>query len=103
MEVLILSCGTGGGHNAAAEALREECERRGDKAVFMDPYALQSDRTVRRVSNAYVSLVQKAPRLFGAAYTPGGALPQAPLALSRLFCQPQSRPRHGGLPGPEPL
>ena len=71
MEVLIRSCGTGGGHNAAAEALREECERRGDKAVFMDPYALQSDRTVRRVSNAYVSLVQKAPRLFGAAYTLG--------------------------------
>lgn len=69
MEVLILSCGTGGGHNAAAEALREECERRGDRVVFMDPYALRSDRTVRLVSGTYVSLVQKTPGLFGAFYS----------------------------------
>lgn len=78
MEVLILSCGTGGGHNAAAEALREECERRGDRAVLMDPYALRSDRTVRLVSGTYVSLVQKTPRLFGAVYSLGELVRKLP-------------------------
>ena len=29
MEALILSCGTGGGHNAAGYAVKEELERRG--------------------------------------------------------------------------
>lgn len=71
MDALILSCGTGGGHNAAAEALREELEARGDRAVVMDPYALRGDRTVRLVSGAYISLAQRAPRLFGAVYTLG--------------------------------
>lgn len=78
MEVLILSCGTGGGHNAAAEALREECERRGDRAVFIDPYALRSDRAVRLVSGTYVSLVQKTPRLFGAVYSLGELVRKLP-------------------------
>lgn len=71
MEVLILSCGTGGGHNAAAEALREELEARGDRAVVMDPYALRGQRTVRCVSGTYVALAQKAPRLFGVVYALG--------------------------------
>lgn len=71
MDALILSCGTGGGHNATAEALREELEARGDRAVVMDPYVLRSDRTVRLVSGAYVSLAQRAPRLFGVVYALG--------------------------------
>lgn len=78
MDILILSCGTGGGHNAAAEAMREECERRGDKAVVMDPYALRNDRTVRLVSGTYVSLVQKTPRLFGVAYALAGLVRKLP-------------------------
>lgn len=78
MEVLILSCGTGGGHNAAAEALREELEHRGDRAVVMDPYTLRSDRTARRVSGAYVSLVQRTPRLFGFVYLLGSLVRKLP-------------------------
>lgn len=78
MEVLILSCGTGGGHNAAAEALREELEARGDRAVVMDPYALRSDRTARRISGAYVSLVQRTPRLFGLVYLLGNLVRKLP-------------------------
>lgn len=78
MEVLILSCSTGGGHNAAAEALREELEARGDRAVVMDPYTLRSDRTARRVSGAYVSLVQRTPRLFGFVYLLGNLVRKLP-------------------------
>lgn len=71
MDALILSCATGGGHNAAAEALREELEARGDRAVVMDPYSLRSERTVRRVSGTYVSVAQKVPRFFGVVYQLG--------------------------------
>lgn len=71
MDALILSCATGGGHNAAAEALREELEARGDRAVVMDPYSLRSERTVRRVSGTYVSVAQKTPRFFGVVYQLG--------------------------------
>lgn len=78
MEVLILSCGTGGGHNAAAEALREELEARGDRVVVMDPYTLRSDRTARRVSGAYISLVQRTPRLFGFVYLLGNLVRKLP-------------------------
>ena len=40
MEALILSCSTGGGHNAAARAVKEELLRRGHNAVMLDPYTL---------------------------------------------------------------
>lgn len=71
MDALILSCGTGGGHNAAAEALREELVRQGHRALVMDPYSLRGERTVRCVNGAYVGLAQKTPGLFGAVYTLG--------------------------------
>ena len=38
MEALILSCGTGGGHNAAGYAVKEELERRGHNVKMLDPY-----------------------------------------------------------------
>lgn len=40
MDALILSCSTGGGHNAAARAIKEEMTRRGHNAVMLDPYRL---------------------------------------------------------------
>lgn len=40
MNALILSCGTGGGHNAAAEAIRGELLRRGWNAELLNPYIL---------------------------------------------------------------
>ena len=42
MDSLILSCGTGGGHDAAARALVEAMELRGHRAVMLNPYTLQS-------------------------------------------------------------
>ena len=41
MDALILSCGTGGGHDAAGKAVREELIRRGHRAVMMNPYVLR--------------------------------------------------------------
>ena len=36
MKVLILSCKTGGGHDAAGMALKEELESRGHQCVMLD-------------------------------------------------------------------
>lgn len=41
MDALILTCGTGGGHNSAAKAVKEEMERRGHHVHLMNPYMLQ--------------------------------------------------------------
>ena len=49
MEALILSCSTGGGHNVAAGAIREELEKRGHHAVMMDPYQLVSDKLAAEI------------------------------------------------------
>ena len=66
MEALILSCGTGGGHNT------------GHSAVFLDPYQLVGDRTAVLVGNLYIKLVQKAPWLFGLVYSLGQAYRRLP-------------------------
>ncbi len=71
MEALILSCATGGGHNAAARALYEEWIRRGHRAELLDPYALYGRRMDKRVGNCYVQCAQKMPRLFGGIYQLG--------------------------------
>ena len=49
MEALILSCGTGGGHNAAGKAIEDELILRGHKAVMINPYNLAGDKLPKRV------------------------------------------------------
>ena len=71
MDALILSCGTGGGHDSAARALLEEMELRGHHATMLNPYTLHSDQLAQRINHFYISMVQKTPRLFGAVYTAG--------------------------------
>ncbi len=71
MRVLILSCSTGGGHNAAAHAIEEEMKRRGHTVTFMDPYELKGRNLDHKVGDFYIHLVQRAPFLFGAAYWMG--------------------------------
>ncbi len=80
MEALILSCGTGGGHNAAARALVETMEARGHRALFLDPFSLVEGRLADRVSGAYVHLVQKSPNAFGIVYRLGGAYERLPVS-----------------------
>ncbi len=71
MEALILSCATGGGHNAAAEAVREELVRRGHRADFLDPYTLFGTHRDRQVGGCYIQCAQKLPGLFGGIYRLG--------------------------------
>ena len=58
MDALILSCSTGGGHNAAGTAIKEELEVRGHHVTMMDPYELVSHKLAEEVGNIYVKMVQ---------------------------------------------
>ena len=71
MRVLILSCNTGEGHNAAGQALMERLEAEGETAVMLDYMKLSSDRTSRWVGSAYVNLAKYTPKLFGFIYRAG--------------------------------
>lgn len=71
MEMLILSCGTGGGHNAAGRAVLEELTCRGIHAQMFNPYVLRSERLAQHIDKAYVSTAQRAPKAFGAIYGAG--------------------------------
>ena len=68
MEVLILSCGMGGGHNSAGQALAEELQRRGHCVTFMNAFDLKGRETSAFINNAYISIAQRVPGLFGAIY-----------------------------------
>lgn len=74
MKILILSCSTGGGHNAAARAVQERLAFEGHEAVLLDPYCLSSQKTADRVGNTYIQVASRAPRLFGFVYRIGDRL-----------------------------
>ena len=71
MDALILSCSTGGGHNAAGFAVKEELERRGHKVTMLDPYTLAGKSLDKLVGNGYIKTAQKAPHFFGFLYKLG--------------------------------
>lgn len=80
MNILILSCDTGGGHNTTGLAILEELQRRGHHAVMKDPFQLSKSVFAKNVGTAYVKLVQKFPKAFGVLYHLG-------MLVSKLPCQ----------------
>lgn len=85
MKAIILSCGTGGGHNAAGKALKEELELMGHSALMLNPYSLKSERTERVINQVYIKMVQKVPRVFGAVYALGNAYRRLPFRSPVYF------------------
>lgn len=79
MEVLVLSCGMGGGHNSAGQAVMEELQRRGHCVTFMNAFDLKGNKTSARINSAYIGIAQRAPRLFGAIYFLGDAYRRLPV------------------------
>ncbi|MCM1514790.1 MAG: glycosyltransferase [Anaeroplasma bactoclasticum] len=71
MNILLLSCKTGGGHDACANALKEQFEQMGHTAFVFDYLQLAGEKVAKRVANTYVKTVQRVPQLFGAAYRIG--------------------------------
>ncbi len=77
MKVLILSCSTGGGHNAAAYAIKEQLLKEGHEAVVLDHLNLIGEKVSKEVGDLYVNTVKTMPLVFGEAY-------QLAMAISRL-------------------
>lgn len=71
MRVLILSCNTGGGHNAAGKAIKEKIEQQGGEAVFLDYLRLAGDKVSDIVGGGYVAIAKNTPRFFGGIYSLG--------------------------------
>lgn len=74
MKILILSSSTGGGHNAAGEAVKEALERTGAEVVMMDMFLLSSARTANIVGQGYVKIAKTFPRFFGWLYKAGSLI-----------------------------
>lgn len=73
-KVLILSCNTGGGHNAAGKAICSELVSRDVECEMMDFYAITSPVISKGVSNSYLGIIKRVPRLFGVMYNAAGAI-----------------------------
>lgn len=78
LKVLILSCNTGEGHNAAARAVRERCEAEGHEATVLDFLSLSGNRVSAFISNFYINMAKYIPYVFGFFYN-------ALLLISRSF------------------
>ena len=48
MDALILSCGTGGGHDAAGKAVYEEMKKQGHQVTMLNPYTLKSKNSCKQ-------------------------------------------------------
>lgn len=71
MKALILSCNTGGGHNAAGRAIEQKLKQMGHQAVMLDYLRLAGDKVSNAVGGVYVSVVKKTPKIFGGVYKLG--------------------------------
>lgn len=77
MRILILSCNTGEGHNAAGRAILEQARRMGHEAEMLDLMLLKGRRTSKLIGGGYVALVKHTPALFAALYWAGGKITSA--------------------------
>lgn len=77
MRALILSCGTGGGHNGAAQGLAGAARKRGMEADVVDYLGLAGRTSEKMLGASYVWMVQYTPQLFGAAYSVAGKISSA--------------------------
>lgn len=68
MKILILSCGTGGGHNTAALAVQENLFNRGIQADFIEYLDIINSKVKERVNNLYIRSTKGNGRVFKTAY-----------------------------------
>ena len=68
MRVLILTCNTGGGHNAVAAALRDSLQRCGASCDVMDGLGFISKKASKFVSKWHTRFYRRYPRLYKAGY-----------------------------------
>lgn len=71
MKILILSCGTGEGHNSAAKALAANLKERGMDCEIKDSVSFKSDKAQRKAVSLYNNLIKTSPFIFGCVYKLG--------------------------------
>lgn len=70
-KVLILSCGTGGGHNSAALAVQENLQDRGINADFIEYLDIINERLKNGVNKLYISSTKLNGKIFKRVYRLG--------------------------------
>ena len=85
MKILILSCGTGGGHNSAAFAVQETLHARGVQTELFDPIQLKSEKAKNLVSDTYKNIIKNTPTIFGVIYQAGAIYETTPLPSPVYF------------------
>ncbi len=68
MNVLILSCNTGEGHNSAAQALQDAFVRNGDTCVIADALGFMSKATSEFICSWHVRIYRYIPSVFKIGY-----------------------------------
>lgn len=71
MKVLILSCNTGQGHNAAGKAILENLTQRGIACEMADALAFAGDKVSKITSDTYVKIATASPSVFHFLYKAG--------------------------------
>lgn len=71
MKILILSCGTGGGHNSAALAIKEELDRRNIDNKFKEYLEIINNKVKKYVNNLYIKSTGNNGKVFKAVYKLG--------------------------------
>ena len=70
-KVLILSCGTGGGHNIAARAVQEDLISKGIEADFVEYLEIINPKLKDRINNIYIRSTRKNGKVFKRVYKLG--------------------------------
>ena len=67
-KVLILSCGTGGGHNSAALAIQENLKEKGIQADFIEYLSIINIKMNNRVNHLYLKTTRGNGKAFKVVY-----------------------------------
>lgn len=70
-KVLILSCGTGGGHNSAAKAIQEALTSKGIQADFIEYLEIIGEDIKNKVNDLYIKSTHGSGQAFKEAYKLG--------------------------------
>ena len=70
-KVLILSCGTGGGHNSAAKAIKEGLIEKGLNVDFIEYLDIINPRIRNKVNNLYIRSTKANGKIFKVVYKLG--------------------------------
>ncbi len=68
MNILILSCNTGEGHNSAGKAIKYYFEQNGDTCYMADAIAFRSETISKLVAEGHVFIYTKTPKMFDLVY-----------------------------------